>query len=324
MTGQGNQGGDEETIRVSEIVLTVSPDGQTSGWPTVLVRTGKAVWAAGFGSVGGHATVTHIPQGWKSMAASQVLERIRELSGPCLVTLAGADPASEPMDGLIHRVQGLGYRVLCEVDGTVPADWFANLDHLSINPHTPSRGGTSADLSRLGECLSVAYTGHTYTDVAFTVSVADESDYVFARGLYELHPSVPIFLTASTLAWKNLGPERLPKSRGGNPAQEKNLGPEGFSEFGHEHAGVENLSDAGRSGEIQIPTFGEARAIVGFCENPESISHQRSSNLAFCHAASTAPIGDALRWLCTRAASDRWTDVRIGVSLDDLSPPVAS
>ena len=166
----------ETTIRVVSLSQGICGEGALYGQTAARLRVG--------------------PAGQARMTASEIFAEIRAQSMAYHIALSG-EPTVEPLDTLIKQGQDLGYKLSCVSSGADPVPWFANLDALILNPPSPSSGET-LDYDRLNLTLQQAYTGDKYTDVSIHLTIHDEDDYAFARNIAELHPSVPMWLAASS------------------------------------------------------------------------------------------------------------------------------
>ncbi len=273
----------EPTIRVSEIFFTIAGEGPTTGLPTVFVRTGGCDWRCNFcDSL--HAVLPEFRFDWKPMTPTEILAQVRSLSGPCLITLSGGNPAIQDFSAMIEQGQGLGYTFSCETQGSIAAPWFAKLDHLTISPKPPSSGMRN-DLAKLHDALQAAYTGDTYTDVCLKIPIFDDEDYEFARMIADLHPSVPMWLTVGNSQPPPPGPERVR--------------PDGFQPSLYH--GVDT--------EGQGPERGPDGSRVWRGQGPEG--SQPGVDLS--------AMSNRLRWLSERVLADRWLDVRVGVQMHTIA-----
>lgn len=169
----------EPLIRVAGLTQSVCGEGALFGSPAARLELGAT--------------------GQEPMTAAQIFAEMRAQSMPFDLVLTG-DLATEPVDGMVKQAQDLGYKVGAITTGTTPLDWFANLDVLVValpSPSTDPSNDVPADLPGLFETLQLAYNRERFTDVSLHIAVADDLDYEFARGIAELHPSVPLWLAAT-------------------------------------------------------------------------------------------------------------------------------
>jgi organic radical activating enzyme len=166
----------EPLIRVADLTHAVSGEGALYGQPTARLTVGATAQTA--------------------LTPTEILADLRAQSMPYDLVILG-ETDREPVDSLIMRAQDLGYKVACVASGAAPVDWFSNLDVLVLTPPSPSTHQT-ADLSSLGNSLTMGYSGERYTDVSFHITVADDTDYEFARAVSELYPSIPLWLAAAS------------------------------------------------------------------------------------------------------------------------------
>ena len=178
-------------LRISEVYgLVVQGEGPAIGRPTVFVRTGGCDYTCKWCDTL-HAVLPQFRHEWKPMPTGAVFDAVRALSGPCLVTLSGGNPAIQPFADLIEIGQVQGYTFTCETQGSVPAPWLGQLDHLVLSPKPPS-SGMDTDWDKLDHCVDIGVVGNA--DVALKVVVFDDADYEYAKSVHYRYPEFPFFL----------------------------------------------------------------------------------------------------------------------------------
>ncbi|UHD47517.1 7-carboxy-7-deazaguanine synthase QueE [Aureimonas altamirensis] len=182
----------ERTIRVSEIFgPTIQGEGALIGQPTVFVRSGgcdyRCSWCDAL-----HAVDSEYRHEWLPMTAETIFARIVQLSGgrPLTVSLSGGNPAIQPFGPLIALGRAAGYGFALETQGSVPKDWFRQLDTLVLSPKPPS-SGMATDWSAFDACLHAAGEGPR---VVLKIVVFDDADYAYARAASARYPHLPVFL----------------------------------------------------------------------------------------------------------------------------------
>lgn len=182
----------ESKIRISEIFgPTIQGEGHLIGKPTMFVRTGgcdfRCEWCDTL-----YAVDSQYKSQWKLYTAREILQQVENLArAPLLITLSGGNPALQPLAGLLELGQAAGYQFSIETQGSVPRNWFSQLDHLVISPKPPSSGMTN-DWPQVTKCIELAATA----EIVFKIVVKDEIDYEFAREVHKLYPSFPMTLQA--------------------------------------------------------------------------------------------------------------------------------
>ncbi|WP_245428837.1 7-carboxy-7-deazaguanine synthase QueE [Phyllobacterium phragmitis] len=183
---------DHALIRISEIFgPTIQGEGTLIGVPTVFIRAGGCDYRCSWCDTL-YAVDSAFRHQWSPMAVGEIWEMVRELSGnrPILVTLSGGNPAIQPFGPLIKLGHGEGYRFAMETQGSVSADWFAELDHLVLSPKPPS-SGMKTDWTAVDACLAAAGAG---PDIVLKFVVFDDEDYAFARAASLRYPKLSVCL----------------------------------------------------------------------------------------------------------------------------------
>jgi len=178
-------------IRVCEIFgPTVQGEGPLIGKPTVFVRLGgcdyRCTWCDTL-----FAVLPEYSDTWMPMSAEDIIDRVKTLTGgtPILITLSGGNPAMQKLEPVIALGKAQGFGFALETQGSIPRNWFAQLDWLFVSPKPPSSGETP-DWTQVGACFKAAGSAH----VALKVPVFDEMDYAFARAVEQRYPNVPLYL----------------------------------------------------------------------------------------------------------------------------------
>ena len=181
-----------EMIRISEIFgPTIQGEGALIGQPTVFVRTGgcdyRCVWCDTM-----HAVDSKFRDDWKPMSTNDVFGKVQELSGgqPLMVSLSGGNPAIQPLRGLIELGKEKGYKFALETQGSVAADWFSELDVLTLSPKPPS-SEMGTDWVKFDACLEAA---KGQPEIAMKIVIFDEADYTYARDAAARYPDLPLYL----------------------------------------------------------------------------------------------------------------------------------
>lgn len=177
-------------LRIAEIFgPTIQGEGALIGVPTVFVRTGgcdyRCVWCDSM-----HAVDSAYRHEWLPMSAGAVMAEIERLAtAPLTVSLSGGNPAIQDFGPLIVLGKARGYRFGLETQGSVPRDWFAALDLLTLSPKPPS-SAMATDWALLAECIERAGDCRTVLKIV----VFDEADYRYARDVAARHPGLEVFL----------------------------------------------------------------------------------------------------------------------------------
>src|SRR5690348_9395991 len=163
------------TIAVSEIFgVTIQGEGALIGKPSVFVRTGgcdyRCTWCDTL-----HAVLPEYRDEWPLMAPDEIMTHVMELTGgkPVLISLSGGNPALQPLRSLIALGRRSGHSFALETQGSVPQEWFADLDWLVLSPKPPS-SGMATDWNALAACLDAAREGPR---CVLKIVVFDDADY---------------------------------------------------------------------------------------------------------------------------------------------------
>lgn len=179
-------------IRVSEIFgPTIQGEGALIGQATVFVRTGGCDYRCSWCDTL-HAVDSAYRHEWMAMSAEDIFSKVESLSQgkPLMVSLSGGNPAIQDLQPLIVLGQKAGYRFALETQGSIPQDWFADLDVLTVSPKPPSSGMVT-DLNVFEECIKAAAEG---PEIVLKIVVFDEVDYAYARDVAARYPALPLYL----------------------------------------------------------------------------------------------------------------------------------
>lgn len=181
-----------EDIRISEIFgPTIQGEGALIGQPTVFVRTGGCDYRCSWCDTL-YAVESKYRHDWKPMSAEEIFAEVETLSSqkPLMVTLSGGNPAIQPLKPLLDLGHAKGYRFAIETQGSVSADWFYDLDVLTLSPKPPS-SEMETDWKKFDECLEAA---QGKPELALKVVVFDDVDYAYAQDASARYPDLPLYL----------------------------------------------------------------------------------------------------------------------------------
>lgn len=183
---------DRTVFRVAEISRGFHGEGPVIGMPCVFVTFGgcdsRCSWCNS-----PHAVDPAFEPAWDGMTTADILREVDRLLSPATastITLSGGNPALWDLTSLIRAGHQLGHAFVCETQGTIACDWFAELDGLVLSPKPPS-SGVVFDNRRLSRCIASA---RGKPDVALKVVVGDLEDYRFAVSLHEFYPDIDLYL----------------------------------------------------------------------------------------------------------------------------------
>ena len=175
-------------IPISEVFgPTIQGEGHLVGLPTVFVRTGgcdyRCAWCDTL-----YAVLPEYKHTWPLMSAEEIMSRVEALSSqPILITFSGGNPAMHDLGPVIDLAQSKGYTCTIETQGSIPQTWFKKLDHMVFSPKPPS-SLMKTDWDLLDECYNEVKYDLTPERICFKVVVSDETDYAYAKKVFEKYP----------------------------------------------------------------------------------------------------------------------------------------
>jgi 7-carboxy-7-deazaguanine synthase len=180
-------------IAISEIFgPTIQGEGASIGYPTIFVRTGGCDYRCSWCDTQ-YAVDTKYIDDWKPMSAESIMDKIRELSNnkPMLVTFSGGNPALYDLSDVIEIGHSDGYTFTMETQGSIPREWFDDLDFITFSPKPPS-SGMETDWDKLSQ--SITYAGDL-SNSSIKVVVDTDDDYQYALEAFNRYPDLPRYIT---------------------------------------------------------------------------------------------------------------------------------
>ncbi len=182
----------KDTILISEIFgPTIQGEGALIGQPTIFVRTGGCDYRCSWCDTL-YAVESKYRHDWKPMVAEDVMAEIEKLSGgkPLMVTISGGNPAIQDCTELLQLGKERRYQFCIETQGSIAADWFADLDILTLSPKPPS-SGMDTDWKKFDACISAAKGN---PKLALKLVIFDDADYEYAQKAAAKYPDLPLYL----------------------------------------------------------------------------------------------------------------------------------
>lgn len=132
----------------------------------------------------------------KLMSAEEIWAELQRIGGNgfSFVTISGGNPAL--LGNLCHLsalLKEQGIKMGLETQGSRWQDWFMDIDELTISPKPPS-SGMETDFSILDRIIDQLRSREAEKHVSLKVVVFDESDYDYAKSIYQRYPGVPFFM----------------------------------------------------------------------------------------------------------------------------------
>lgn len=182
----------EKSILISEIFgPTIQGEGALIGKPTLFVRTGGCDYRCSWCDTL-YAVESKYRHDWTPMDAEAIMAEIEKLSGgqPLMVTLSGGNPAIQPFQELLDLGHEKGYEFALETQGSIAADWFADLDVLTLSPKPPS-SAMETDWQKFDACISAA---KGKPEMALKIVIFDDIDYKYAQKTAAQYPQLQLYL----------------------------------------------------------------------------------------------------------------------------------
>lgn len=186
-------------FRVAEVFgPTVQGEGRQAGLPCYFVRFGgcdlRCVWCDTPHSVLPEY-VARLPQ----LDQYDIYEEIKALpAGPNWVVITGGNPALFDLNRVVAYLQGHGYNVMVETQGTIFRDWLYYADEICISPKPPSSENI-VTIEQVDEFLTSL--GSARQNAYLKVVVFDMADYKYAQDVHIAFPDIEFFISAGTDAF---------------------------------------------------------------------------------------------------------------------------
>jgi 7-carboxy-7-deazaguanine synthase len=187
------------TLPVVEIFgPTVQGEGPQTGRPAYFVRFGgcdfRCSWCDSMHAVDPAAVRATAHQ----LEPEAICARVRELpEGPDLVVLSGGNPALLELAPLVESLQGDGFEVAVETQGSRWKPWLALVDCLVVSPKGPSSGMDYPEHRQLLTSFLQSAEDERARPVLKAVIFSDE-DLEYARWLALTWPGLPLHLSTGT------------------------------------------------------------------------------------------------------------------------------
>jgi len=119
---------------------------------------------------------------WKPMIVDEIIHELKQLGEASWVTISGGNPAIHNLEELVRELQHSGWRVNMETQGSIPREWYENLDAITLSPKPPSSGMAKRfNDEKFLKCLDYAPP-----DAIVKIVVGSTVDYEWAKEVFEL------------------------------------------------------------------------------------------------------------------------------------------
>lgn len=134
---------------------------------------------------------------WVWCATDDIVRRLCKI-GTTWVTITGGNPAIHDLSILVGRLHKVKKRVNLETQGSIPRNWFASCDMVTLSPKPPS-SGVETNWDKLDECVNLSRRA------VLKVVVDGFADLHYAKKVFARYPYVDAkYIQACTHATDDL------------------------------------------------------------------------------------------------------------------------
>jgi len=176
------------TVPVVEIFGPVlQGEGAMIGQQTLFVRLGycdfRCRWCDSLYAVLPEQVRVHAAQ----MTPAEIVERLDALNPHTLwITLSGGNPVLHDLTALVRALHERERKIAVETQGTVYREWLADCEVVTVSPKPPS-SGMETNFTQLDRFMRLPSAN-------LKIVVFDDADFVYARGIHQRYPAVPLYL----------------------------------------------------------------------------------------------------------------------------------
>ena len=143
-----------------------------------------------------HAVEPALVREAEDLTAREVVDRLGELPPAPMLVISGGNPALQRLDPFLDLLDGRYQTLAVETQGSFWRPWLARMDSLVVSPKPPSSGEvTVRNWARLEAFMLRA---RWLRSLVLKIVVFDDDDLLWARGVHENYPSVPLYLSVGT------------------------------------------------------------------------------------------------------------------------------
>ena len=176
------------TVPIIEIFgPVIQGEGAMIGRQTHFVRTGGCDYRCSWCDTPYAVLPEDVRQHSVRMSPDEIVRRLQSLN-PLTpwVTLSGGNPALHQLAPLVIALQGAGYCVAVETQGSIYRPWLETCDLVTVSPKPPS-SGMNPDIDMLSRFV-------TLPNANLKVVVFDDADFAFARAMHLRYPGTPFYV----------------------------------------------------------------------------------------------------------------------------------
>lgn len=129
------------------------------------------------------------------MGKHEIGDKLSELGAAIgdTIVLSGGNPAMHNLEELVNHLKvNRNFFVHIETQGSIGANWLANVDHVTISPKPPSSGRITSK-EELKGFLMKWYQGHRRPAVLTKYVIFDDADYAYAVEMCNTYPFPTVF-----------------------------------------------------------------------------------------------------------------------------------
>jgi 7-carboxy-7-deazaguanine synthase len=204
----------ERTFPVVELFgPVIEGEGPLAGQPTTFIRFGLCDSRCGMDEEGNftlpficdslHSVLPNLVKAnARQLTTQQIFEEVvQHASGYPWITFSGGNPVLHQLTDLVRKLRKVGFQIKVETQGTLWADWLAEVDMIVLSPKPPS-AGTHRAKNAIKETAfyEQAMSDSLYRNIGVKIVVFDGSDLEFAVQYVDAVGAQGVWLSCGTRA----------------------------------------------------------------------------------------------------------------------------
>lgn len=142
------------------------------------------------------------------MTSDGIVDEVCHLSDAPWVILTGGNPALHDLTSLVKGLQGAGYLVAVETQGSRWREWMRDVDRLCVSPKPPSSNESKSTHTALGKFLDEgmrARVNKGYTWLFIKIPIFSDEDLDYAEQVRAQLSDALLYLSAGNDAGRTVG-----------------------------------------------------------------------------------------------------------------------